>query len=139
MFLYKQWNVALCLYDVSATVSELCECMSVWRQKGLSIYLKQFNQSDPFASELMLFIYALLLLFHLFFSYSESSWNTAVGKRFTLRWGCNSLFIPGLPKFAHQCYSTEPGNLSNLGSNKEIEPQSMFILDEILIITFTNG
>ena len=35
---------------------------------------------------------------------------------------CISLLLPRLPKLPRQCYSNGPGNLSNLDSNKEIQP-----------------
>ena len=37
-------------------------------------------------------------------------------------WGCIPLLLPRLPMLPSQCYSTkQPGNLSNLGGNKEIQ------------------
>ena len=40
---------------------------------------------------------------------------------------CILLLLPRLPKLPSQCYSNGPGNLGNLGSNKEIQPQSYII------------
>ena len=35
--------------------------------------------------------------------------------------GCISLLMPKLPKLPNQCYLNGPGNLGDLGSNKEVQ------------------
>ena len=36
--------------------------------------------------------------------------------------GCISLSLSRLPELLNQCYSNRPGNLENLGSDKELQP-----------------